>query len=34
LLAMKEGDDQVDKYLSNGVKVINGWRIVSFFGDS
>jgi len=34
LLAMKEGDDKVDEYLSNGVKDINGWRIGSFFGDS
>jgi len=34
LLAMKEGDDKVDEYLSKGVKDINGWRIGSFFGDS
>jgi hypothetical protein len=34
LLAMKEGDDKVDKYLSNGVKDINGWEVGSFFGDS
>ncbi|MGA9855138.1 MAG: DUF1214 domain-containing protein, partial [Gammaproteobacteria bacterium] len=34
LLAMKEGDDQVDQYLSAGQKVINGWSIGSFFGDS
>ncbi len=34
LLAMKEGDDKVDKYLSNGVKDINVWKIGLFFGDS
>lgn len=33
LLAMKEGDDKVDAYLSNGVKDINGWKVGSFFGD-
>jgi len=34
LLAMKEGSDKVDEYLSKGVKDINGWRIGSYFGDS
>jgi hypothetical protein len=34
LLAMKEGDDKVDEYLSKGVKDINGWKVGSFFGDS
>jgi hypothetical protein len=33
LLAMKEGDDKVDKYLSSGVKNVNGWSIGSFAGD-
>jgi hypothetical protein len=33
LLGMKEGDDKVDKFLSSGVKNINGWNIGSFFGD-
>ncbi len=34
LLAMKEGDDKVDEYLSKSVKDINGWNIGSLFGDS
>ncbi len=34
LLAMKEGDDKVDKYLADGMKNINGWKIGSLFGDS
>jgi hypothetical protein len=34
LLAMKEGDDKVEKYLSSGMKDINGWKIGSIFGDS
>jgi hypothetical protein len=33
LLAMKEGDDKVKKYLSSGMKDINGWKIGSLFGD-
>ncbi|MGH6752137.1 MAG: DUF1254 domain-containing protein [Bradyrhizobium sp.] len=33
LLAMKEGDDKVAKYLSSGTKDINGWNIAAFFGD-
>jgi hypothetical protein len=33
LLAMKEGDDKVDKFLGSGVKNVNGWSIGSFFGD-
>ena len=33
LLGMKAGDDKVDKYLSGGVKDINGWKIGSVFGD-
>ena len=34
LLAMKEGDDKIDKYLATGSKDINGWKIASMFGDS
>jgi hypothetical protein len=34
LLAMKEGDDKVDKFLATGVKDINGWKVGSVFGDS
>jgi len=34
LLAMKEGDDKVKKYLSSGMKDINGWKVGSIFGDS
>ena len=33
LLAMKEGDDKVDKYLASGMKNINGWKVGSLFGD-
>ncbi len=33
LLGMKEGDDKIDKYLSGGIKDINGWKIGSFMGD-
>ncbi len=33
LLAMKEGDDKVDKYLASGMKDINGWQVGSMFGD-
>ena len=33
LLALKEGDDKVDKFLSSGMKVINGWAVGAFFGD-
>ena len=34
LLAMKEGDDKVSKYLDSGSKGINGWKISALFGDS
>jgi hypothetical protein len=34
LLAMKEGDDKVKKYLATGQKNINGWGVGSLFGDS
>lgn len=33
LLGMKEGDDKVEKWLSSGMKNVNGWNIGSFFGD-
>jgi len=33
LLAMKEGDDTVDKYLASGSKDVNGWQVGSLFGD-
>ncbi len=33
LLAMKEGDDKVDKFLTDGTKNVNGWNIGSLFGD-
>ena len=33
LLAMKEGDDKVDKYLATGCKDINGWKVGAAFGD-
>ena len=33
LVALKQGDDRVDKWLAGGNKVINGWNIGAFFGD-
>jgi hypothetical protein len=33
LLGMKEGDDKVDKFMTSGMKNVNGWSIGSFFGD-
>jgi len=33
LQGMKDGDDKVDKFLSSGLKDINGWSVGSFFGD-
>jgi hypothetical protein len=33
LLGMKDGDAQVDKFLSSGNKDINGWNVGAFFGD-
>src|SRR5512147_498172 len=33
LLAMKEGDTKVEKYLEAGQKDINGWKVGSLFGD-
>ena len=34
LVAMKEGDVKVSKYLDSGMKTINGWKIGAVFGDS
>ena len=33
LIALKQGDDKVDKFLLSGMKNINGWNIGAFFGD-
>jgi hypothetical protein len=33
LIALKQGDDKVDKFLSSGMKDINGWNVGAFFGD-
>lgn len=33
LLAMKGGEDKVEKYLDTALKDFNGWKIVSPFGD-
>jgi hypothetical protein len=33
LIALKQGDDKVDKFLSSGMKEINGWNVGAFFGD-
>ncbi len=33
LLAMKEGDTRIEKYLEGGMKNINGWKVGSLFGD-
>ena len=32
-LGMKEGDAKIDKYLSTGEKIINGWKVGAYFGD-
>lgn len=34
LLAMKEGEDKVEKFLNSGVKDINGWKVGAVFGDA
>ena len=34
LLAMKAGDDQVERFLSSGMKDVNGWKVGSMFGDA
>jgi hypothetical protein len=33
LVALKQGDDKIDKFLSSGMKNINGWNVGAFFGD-
>jgi hypothetical protein len=33
LLGMKEGDAKVHKFMTSGMKNVNGWSIGSFFGD-
>jgi hypothetical protein len=32
-MGMKEGEAKIDQYLSTGEKVINGWKIGSYFGN-
>jgi hypothetical protein len=32
-LGMKDGEDMVEKYLVDGQKDVNGWKIGSLFGD-
>jgi hypothetical protein len=32
-LSMKDGDAKIDQYLVAGQKIINGWKVGSFFGD-
>ena len=32
-LGMKDGDAKIDQYLLTGEKVINGWKVGSYFGD-
>jgi hypothetical protein len=34
LLAMKEGDDKVDKFLATAFRNINGWKVGAAFGDA
>jgi hypothetical protein len=34
LLGLKAGDDQIDKYIASGGKVINGWNVGSFVETS
>ena len=33
VLGMKEGNSQVDKYISSGATNINGWQVGDYFGD-
>lgn len=33
-LAMKEGNDKVEKFLNGGMKYINGWKVGALFGDA
>jgi hypothetical protein len=34
LMAMKQGEEKVEKFLNSGMKDINGWKIGSIFGDA
>jgi len=33
LLAMKDGDEKINNFLTTGMKNINGWKVGSLFGD-
>jgi hypothetical protein len=33
LLAMKEGNDKIDQFMTSGMKNINGWKVGAVFGD-
>jgi len=33
LLGMKQGNDQVDKFIASGATNVNGWQVGSYFGD-
>jgi len=30
---MKEGESKIEKYLTTGEKIINGWKVGAYFGD-
>jgi hypothetical protein len=32
-LGMKDGEAKIEQYLTTGAKIINGWKIGSYFGD-
>ena len=32
-LGMKEGESKIEKYLTTGEKIINGWKVGAYFGD-
>jgi hypothetical protein len=33
MLGMKDGDNQINQYLTSGIKPINGWTVTSSFGN-
>jgi hypothetical protein len=33
MLAMKEGDDKIEQFMTSGLKDINGWKVGAVFGD-
>ena len=33
LIAMKEGEDKVERYLASGMQNVNGWKVGAMFGD-